>query len=65
MPDPEGRVIDAASFAANHDRWLPNADDELYITGLMKPVDAAGAYAGWIAAPKAPASTTSPDISSM
>jgi benzoyl-CoA 2,3-dioxygenase component B len=50
--DPEGQVIDAATFAANHDRWLPNADDNLYITGLMKPVDAAGAYAGWIAPPK-------------
>jgi benzoyl-CoA 2,3-dioxygenase component B len=50
--DPEGRVIEAGAFAANRDRWLPSADDRMYITGLMRPVDTAGAYAGWIAPPK-------------
>jgi benzoyl-CoA 2,3-dioxygenase component B len=50
--DPEGRMVDAGTFAANRDRWLPSTDDDLYITGLMKPVDQAGAYASWIAAPK-------------
>jgi len=50
--DTEGRVVDAGTFAANRDRWLPSADDDLYITGLMRPVDQAGAYASWIAAPK-------------
>ncbi len=50
--DPEGRVVDAGAFAANSGRWLPSADDDLYITGLMRPVDQAGAYASWIAPPK-------------
>ena len=50
--DPDGRVVEAGTFAANRDRWLPSAEDNLYITGLMRPVDAAGAYASWIAAPK-------------
>ncbi len=50
--DPEGRVIDAAAFAANRDRWLPSTDDNLYVTGLMRPVSEAGAYAPWIAPPK-------------
>ena len=50
--DPEGRVLDAGTWAANRDRWLPRADDNLYITGLMRPVDQAGAYAPWIAPPK-------------
>jgi benzoyl-CoA 2,3-epoxidase subunit B len=50
--DPEGRVIDAGTWAANHDRWLPSTGDNLFITGLMRPVDAAGAYASWIAPPK-------------
>ena len=50
--DPEGRVLDAGAWAANRDRWLPTADDNLYITGLMRPVDQAGAYASWIAPPK-------------
>jgi benzoyl-CoA 2,3-dioxygenase component B len=51
-PTRKGRVVDAGTFAANRDRWLPSADDDLYITGLMRPVDQAGAYASWIAAPK-------------
>jgi benzoyl-CoA 2,3-dioxygenase component B len=31
---------------------LPSIDDNLYITGLMKPVSVTGEYAPWIAAPK-------------
>jgi benzoyl-CoA 2,3-dioxygenase component B len=50
--DPDGRVIEAGSWAAQRDGWLPSTEDNLFITGLMRPVDAAGAYANWIAAPK-------------
>ena len=50
--DPDGRPIDAGAFAARRDKWLPSADDDLFITGLMRPTDAAGAYASWIAPPK-------------
>ncbi len=50
--NPDGQVLDACAFAASHDRWLPSADDNLYIAGLMKPMDQAGGYASWIAAPK-------------
>jgi benzoyl-CoA 2,3-dioxygenase component B len=50
--DPDGRVIDAGTFAAKRDAWLPSKDDDLYVTSLMQPTDAAGAYASWIAAPK-------------
>jgi benzoyl-CoA 2,3-dioxygenase component B len=50
--DPDGRVIDAGTFAAKRDAWLPSHDDDLYVTSLMKPTDAAGAFASWIAAPK-------------
>jgi benzoyl-CoA 2,3-dioxygenase component B len=50
--DPEGRVLDAGAWAAGRDRWLPTAEDDLYITGLMRAVDQAGAYAPWIAPPK-------------
>jgi benzoyl-CoA 2,3-dioxygenase component B len=50
--DSEGRVIDAGTWAAKCDEWLPSNDDNLFVTSLMRPVDAAGAYASWIAAPK-------------
>jgi len=50
--NPEGRVVGAAEWAANQNEWLPPADDSLYVTSLMHPVDRAGAYAGWIAPPK-------------
>jgi benzoyl-CoA 2,3-dioxygenase component B len=50
--DPDGRVIDAGTWAAKRDTWLPSQDDNLFITSLMRSVDAAGAYANWIAAPK-------------
>jgi len=50
--DPEGRVLDAAQWAANRDRWLPSADDELYVTSLMRPITERGRFASWIAAPK-------------
>lgn len=50
--DPDGRLIDAGTFAANRDRWLPSTDDNLYITSLMNPVSGQGEYAGWIASPK-------------
>jgi len=50
--DPEGRLIDAGTFAAKRDRWLPSTDDNLYITSLMNPVSGQGEYAGWIASPK-------------
>ncbi len=50
--DPEGRVLDAGAWAAKRDEWLPSKDDEIFVTALMQPVDAAGAYASWIAPPK-------------
>ena len=33
-------------------RFLPSQDDRSYIESLMQPVQAAGAYADWIAPPK-------------
>jgi benzoyl-CoA 2,3-dioxygenase component B len=50
--DPEGRVTEAGAWAAKRDAWLPSQDDNLFVTSLMQPVDAAGSYAGWIASPK-------------
>ena len=49
---PDGTLIDAATWAARRDEWLPNAQDRAFVQSLMHPVSAPGAVAGWIAAPK-------------
>ncbi len=49
---PGGEVIDAETFAARRDEWLPTASDEAFLLSLMVPVHESGRYAGWIAAPK-------------
>lgn len=49
---PDGALVDAGTFAAKRDTWLPSTDDNLYITSLMAPVSGAGQYANWIASPK-------------
>jgi len=49
---PDGQLIDAGTFAAKRDTWLPSTDDNLYITSLMHAVSGQGEYAGWIASPK-------------
>jgi benzoyl-CoA 2,3-dioxygenase component B len=47
--DVDGRIVsDAAEVVAS----LPSLEDNLYITSLMRPVQGAGEYAGWIAPPK-------------
>jgi benzoyl-CoA 2,3-dioxygenase component B len=50
--DPEGNLLTAEEWQARSGEFLPSADDNLYLESLMKPVQAAGAYAGWIAPPK-------------
>ncbi len=50
--DPEGNIITEEEWAANRDRWLPNADDAAYIESLMVPCYEVGAFARWIAPPR-------------
>jgi benzoyl-CoA 2,3-dioxygenase component B len=50
--DPEGKLLTDAEWQARQGEFLPSADDNLYLESLMKPVQTAGAYAGWIAPPK-------------
>jgi benzoyl-CoA 2,3-dioxygenase component B len=50
--DVVGNILTSAEWDAMHDAVLPSLADNLYITSLMKPVQATGEYAGWIAAPK-------------
>jgi benzoyl-CoA 2,3-dioxygenase component B len=50
--DPAGNLLTDAEWAARTEEFLPSTDDNRYLESLMKPVQEAGAYAGWIAAPK-------------
>ncbi|MDW8284417.1 MAG: benzoyl-CoA 2,3-epoxidase subunit BoxB, partial [Myxococcales bacterium] len=47
--DPEGRPIDAATFARKRDQWLPSQSDRAYIQSLMTPVYGRGQIANWLA----------------
>jgi benzoyl-CoA 2,3-dioxygenase component B len=48
---PEGRIVSAAEWQANRDRWLPTETDQAFIASLMTPVTEPGKFAGWIAPP--------------
>jgi len=50
--DPAGNVLDDATWQAKKGAWLPSAEDEAYVTGLMKPVHDPGKIAQWIGPPR-------------
>jgi len=50
--DPEGNLIDQATYEQNVGDWLPTDEDRAYVQSLMKPVHEPGKMANWIAAPK-------------
>ena len=50
--DPDGTIIDQATWDAKRDDWLPNSADADYINSLMVPCWEPGQYAGWIAPPR-------------
>ncbi len=51
--DPDGRVMDAAEWARRREEFLPSTTDNEYLASLMRSVRETGAFAGWIAPPKA------------
>ena len=50
--NPEGQLIDEATWNKMKDTWLPTDDDRAYVQSLMKPVLEAGKFANYIAPPK-------------
>jgi len=50
---PAGEIVSRSAWQIREGGWLPSRDDLSYIDSLMQPVQEAGCYAGWIAAPKA------------
>ncbi|MGR9090860.1 MAG: benzoyl-CoA 2,3-epoxidase subunit BoxB, partial [Gammaproteobacteria bacterium] len=49
---PSGQIIDAASWRARTDEWLPNDVDHEYVQSLMVQVTEPGEFASWVAAPR-------------
>jgi len=48
---PEGKIVSAAEWLANRDRWLPTDADQAFIGSLMHAVTEPGQFASWIAPP--------------
>jgi benzoyl-CoA 2,3-epoxidase subunit B len=48
---PQGRIVPAAEWQAQRDRWLPTDSDQIFIASLMCAVTETGQFAGWIAPP--------------
>jgi len=48
---PDGRVLNAAEWAASVDHWLPTPGDRAFVAGLMGRVVEPGKFANWIAPP--------------
>ena len=50
--DTEGNILTPAEWIARRETMLPSADDNHFITSLMKTSRQPGTYAGWIAPPR-------------
>lgn len=49
--DPDGRIVDAATWAKHEREWLPSAEDRAFVASLMGRVAEPGRFANWIAPP--------------
>ena len=50
--DTLGNILTTEAWHASKETMLPSAADNLFITSLMQPARAPGAFAGWIAPPR-------------
>ncbi|MEO8486204.1 MAG: benzoyl-CoA 2,3-epoxidase subunit BoxB [Betaproteobacteria bacterium] len=48
---PDGRIVDAATWAGHEREWLPSPEDRAFVASLMGRVVEPGRYANWIAPP--------------
>jgi benzoyl-CoA 2,3-dioxygenase component B len=51
--DPAGNILSEAEWNRRRDEFLPSRDDDAYVASLMRPVTEPGAFAPWIAPPRA------------
>ena len=50
--DPQGNLIDEATWESKKDQWMPTQADTTYVKSLMTPCFEIGKIANWIAPPK-------------
>jgi hypothetical protein len=50
---PDGRIVDAATWAKHEREWLPSPEDRAFVASLMGRVAARGSSPNWIAPPRA------------
>ena len=49
--DPDGNLVDEATWQSKSGDWLPTREDSDYVKSLMQPVREPGKMANWIAPP--------------
>ena len=52
-PIPTAPCSSDAEWQRRRDEFLPSCDDDAYVASLMRPVTEPGAFASWIAPPRA------------
>jgi benzoyl-CoA 2,3-dioxygenase component B len=50
--NPDGKLIDDATWGKRKGEWLPSSEDGDFIASLMSPETDPGTFAGWISPPK-------------
>jgi len=50
--DPEGNLLDEATWNRRRDEFLPSDADEAYVVSLMKPATEPGKIASWLSPPR-------------
>jgi benzoyl-CoA 2,3-epoxidase subunit B len=50
--DTDGNVLSEEQWQARQGSLLPSGDDNRFVVSLMRPVQAPGAFASWIAPPR-------------
>ncbi|MGW2523856.1 benzoyl-CoA 2,3-epoxidase subunit BoxB [Streptomyces sp. NPDC001617] len=48
---PDGTIVDEETWEASRRRWLPTAEDLVFVRSLMQPVYERGKIASWVAPP--------------
>ena len=51
--DPDGNLLSDAGWQRRREEFLPSRDDDAYVASLLRPCTEPGAFAPWIAPPRA------------